>query len=92
VGGYAATKSALNTLSAVARAELAADGIAVSLVLPSVVATEFHSSLRAGARAGSRAGGPPPLPAEAVADAILALVRSGEAEAVVSNWGAGQER
>jgi NADP-dependent 3-hydroxy acid dehydrogenase YdfG len=41
VGAYAATKSALNMLSAVARAELADDGIVVSLVLPSITATEF---------------------------------------------------
>lgn len=41
LGPYAATKAALNTLSAVARGELAGDGIAVSLVLPSVTATQF---------------------------------------------------
>jgi short-subunit dehydrogenase len=41
VGAYAATKSAVNMLTAVARAELAPDGIAVSLVLPSITATEF---------------------------------------------------
>jgi NADP-dependent 3-hydroxy acid dehydrogenase YdfG len=41
VGAYAATKSAVNMLSAVARAELAPDGIAVSVVLPSITATEF---------------------------------------------------
>jgi short-subunit dehydrogenase len=41
VGAYAATKSAVNMLTAVARRELEADGIAVSLVLPSITATEF---------------------------------------------------
>ncbi len=41
VGGYAASKSALNMLTAVARAELEPDGITVSLVLPSITATEF---------------------------------------------------
>jgi short-subunit dehydrogenase len=41
VGGYGASKAALNMLSAVARTELATDGIAVSLVLPSLTATEF---------------------------------------------------
>ena len=41
LGPYAATKAALNTLSAVARVELAGDGVAVSLVLPSVTATQF---------------------------------------------------
>ncbi len=41
VGAYAATNSALNMLSAVSRVEMADDGIAVSLVLPSITATEF---------------------------------------------------
>jgi NADP-dependent 3-hydroxy acid dehydrogenase YdfG len=41
VGAYAATKSALNMITAVSRKELEVDGIAVSLVLPSVTATEF---------------------------------------------------
>jgi short-subunit dehydrogenase len=41
IGPYAATKSALNMLTAVARQELTADGIAVSLVVPSITATEF---------------------------------------------------
>ena len=40
-GGYAATKAALNMLTSVARVELEKDGIAVSLVLPSITATEF---------------------------------------------------
>jgi NAD(P)-dependent dehydrogenase (short-subunit alcohol dehydrogenase family) len=40
-GPYAATKSAVNMLSAVARVELASDGIAVSVVLPSITATDF---------------------------------------------------
>lgn len=41
VGAYAATKSALNMLTSVSRKELEADAIAVSLVLPSITATEF---------------------------------------------------
>ncbi len=41
VGAYTATKSAVNMLTSVARKELEADGIAVSLVLPSITATEF---------------------------------------------------
>lgn len=41
VGAYAATKSALNMLTSVSRKELENDGIAVSLVLPSITATEF---------------------------------------------------
>jgi len=41
VGAYAATKAAVNMLTAVARQELADDGIAVSLVVPFITATEF---------------------------------------------------
>lgn len=41
VGAYAATKSALNMLTAVARREFGPDGIVVSLVVPSITATEF---------------------------------------------------
>jgi short-subunit dehydrogenase len=89
VGGYSATKSALNMLSDVARAELAGDGIVVSLVHPSVTATEFHQSLRAGARAGGFGGGRiVPQSAESVAEAIVAIIRSGEPEVVLApSWG-----
>jgi short-subunit dehydrogenase len=52
VGGYSATKAALNLLSQVARRELAPDGIVVSVVYPAVTATEFHQSLAAGGRVG----------------------------------------
>jgi NADP-dependent 3-hydroxy acid dehydrogenase YdfG len=45
VGAYASTKSAVNMLSAVLRAELADDGIAVSLLLPSITATEFGDGM-----------------------------------------------
>ncbi len=56
-GGYAATKAALNQLSATARLELAADGIVVSTVYPRITDTEFHDVLRAGAlRAGAPTG------------------------------------
>jgi NAD(P)-dependent dehydrogenase (short-subunit alcohol dehydrogenase family) len=81
-GAYAATKSALNMLSKVSRAELSADGIAVSLVYPFITATEFHESLRAG-------GGPPrrpglePHPPQLVADAIVDLIRSGDEERIL---------
>jgi short-subunit dehydrogenase len=84
LGAYAATKSALNMLSKVARAEFAPAGVVVSVVLPGIVESEFHSSLRAGqisAWAGRRAA----LPAEAVAEAILEAVRTGEAEVRVAS-------
>lgn len=50
VGAYAASKAALNMLSGVARVELAADGIVVSTVYPSLTSTEFHDNPRAGQR------------------------------------------
>ena len=82
LGAYSATKAALNMLSQVARRELEADGIVVSLVYPTVTATEFHRALRAGARVDSGHSGPvQPQSPELVAEAIVGLIRSGEAEA-----------
>ena len=79
-GAYSATKAALTMLSQVARRELAQDGIVVSLVYPSVTATEFHASLRAGARVGGDAGPVQPQSPERVAQAIVGVIRSGEEE------------
>jgi short-subunit dehydrogenase len=80
VGAYAASKAALNMLSAVAREEFAGYGIAVSTVYPFITRTEFHEVLRAGTlRAGAPAGDPP----EKVADAILELVETGEEQRVL---------
>ncbi|QUQ66186.1 SDR family oxidoreductase [Kutzneria sp. CA-103260] len=76
VGAYAATKSAVNMISAVMREELAGDGIAVSLLLPSVTATEFGN--------GIFKDGVPPRPGmvvhrpEYVAGVVLRLLRTGE--------------
>jgi short-subunit dehydrogenase len=76
VGAYAASKSAVNMLSTVARKELAADGIAVSLVLPSITATEFGGGMfrdGAGPRPGMVAHSP-----EYVGRVILRALRTGE--------------
>jgi short-subunit dehydrogenase len=81
VGPYAATKSALNMLTEVARAELAGDNIAVSLVVPGVTKTSFHDVLRAGSADVAHA---PKCTPEEVAEAVLAVIESGEAEVVVS--------
>lgn len=76
VGAYAATKSALNMLSAVSRVELAGDGIAVSLVLPSITATEFAG--------GRLSAGQSPRPgmvahsADYVGRVVLRALRTGE--------------
>lgn len=75
-GPYAATKAAVNVLSAVARQELAPDGIAVSVVLPSVTATHF--------RGGEYRRGEEPFPGivahgpEYPARAIVRALRTGE--------------
>ncbi|MGH3868940.1 MAG: SDR family NAD(P)-dependent oxidoreductase [Pseudonocardiaceae bacterium] len=76
LGGYAATKSALNMLTSVSRKELEADAIAVSLVLPSLTATEFGGGrYRPGQQAwpGMVAHSP-----EYVAQVILRALRTGE--------------
>ncbi len=76
VGAYAATKAAVNMLTAVARRELEADGIAVSLVLPSITATEFGG--------GRYQPGEQPRPgvvahsAEYVGKVVLRALRTGE--------------
>ena len=82
--GYAATKAALNMLSAVARAEFVDDGIVVSTVYPFVTATEFHDQLRAGAGRGTpRLPGLEPQTPEEVAEAIVDLVITGGESAVL---------
>lgn len=82
LGAYAATKSALNTISHVARAELAPDGIVVSLVSPSVTASEFHERLRAGAKPDGAQAITPHSP-EYVAEAILRAIETGADEIVI---------
>jgi NAD(P)-dependent dehydrogenase (short-subunit alcohol dehydrogenase family) len=77
VSAYAASKAALAMLSAVARVELAPDGVDVSTVLPSLTATEFAGGIfQLGAE---------PYPGfvvqstDYVAGVILRLLRTGEA-------------
>ncbi|HEY0719288.1 MAG TPA: SDR family oxidoreductase [Streptosporangiaceae bacterium] len=76
VGAYASTKVAVNMLSAVLRQELAGDGIAVSLLLPSITATEFGDgmfTLGASPRPGMVVHRP-----DYVAGVVLRLLRTGE--------------
>jgi NADP-dependent 3-hydroxy acid dehydrogenase YdfG len=76
VGAYASTKSAVNMLSSVLRAELADDGIAVSLLLPSITATEFGDgmfTLGVSPRPGMVVHSP-----DYVAGVVLRLLRTGE--------------
>ena len=76
VGAYAASKTAVNMLSSVLRQELADDGIAVSLLLPSVTATEFGNgqfTLGASPRPGMVVQSP-----DYAAGFVLRLLRTGE--------------
>jgi NADP-dependent 3-hydroxy acid dehydrogenase YdfG len=84
VGGYAATKAALDMVSDVARLELAGVGVRVSVVHPSITATEFHQRLRAGSLApGARSITPDPP--ESAARAIVFAVETGTAHVVVGD-------
>ena len=76
VGAYASTKTAVNMLSAVLRQELAGDGIAVSLLLPSITATEFDGG-RFAIGASPRPGMVAHSPGYA-AGFVLRLLRTGE--------------
>ena len=76
LGAYASSKYAVNLLSAVLRQELAGDGIAVSLLLPSITATEFGDgmfTLGASPRPGMVVQSP-----DYVAGFVLRLLRTGE--------------
>lgn len=76
VGAYAATKSALNMLTSRSRKELQADAIAVSLVLPSITATEFGGDRHQPGhevRPGTVTHSP-----EYVAGVVLRALRTGE--------------
>ncbi|MFD2339819.1 SDR family NAD(P)-dependent oxidoreductase [Clavibacter tessellarius] len=79
-GGYVASKVALERLSAIARAELAGTGVVVSTLIPFATETEFMASIRAGrAEAEAMTAGATFDTPETVADAVLALVESGDA-------------
>ena len=81
-GAYASTKAALNQLSDVARAELASDGITVSVIYPYLTESEFNDNLHAGTAILAPAAAPQHS-AEYVADELLGLIRSGEKQTVL---------
>lgn len=82
LGGYASTKYALNALSLTARQELASDNIIVSVFHPKMTATGFGQNAR-GEKYHSAAGRPGMTvdTPQAVAEKIVGLIESGEAEA-----------
>jgi NADP-dependent 3-hydroxy acid dehydrogenase YdfG len=83
LGAYAATKSALNMVTAVARKEFAADGVAVCLVVPSITTTEFQNSRYLGG-VNPDTGAPAHSPAY-VGRSILRAVRTGEERIEIPN-------
>jgi len=83
-GAYNSSKTGLNMLSSVARAELAEEGIVVSTMLPFVTATEFNDALKAGREAAKEEAATSASFAHApdrVAQKILDLIRSGNERA-----------
>jgi short-subunit dehydrogenase len=84
LGGYSATKAALNMLSQVGRVEFAPAGIAVSVVYPSVTATEFHQRLRAGHLVTGGRSITPDAP-ELVARAVAMAISTGEPHILVAD-------
>jgi NADP-dependent 3-hydroxy acid dehydrogenase YdfG len=77
VGPYAASKAAVNMLAEVARKEFADDGIDVSLVLPSITATEFRDGAYRPGSTALRPGTVPHTPSY-VGRVILRALRTGE--------------
>ncbi len=83
LGGYSASKAAVNSLTESMRLELAPWGIDVHLVSPGLIATEFRQ-----VRLHAPGFGPEQLPddgvpPEAVAQTIVEMCRTGRKEAVV---------
>lgn len=87
LGAYASSKYALNALSLTARAELAKDGIVVSVFHPRMTATRFGENAIGARPAYARGSGstgtaaPAVDSAEAVAARVLELIDSEAAEA-----------
>jgi NADP-dependent 3-hydroxy acid dehydrogenase YdfG len=82
--GYGASKAGLSKLSAVARAELADAGIAVSTMYPFITDTEFIESLRGETASASQlesSHAPTPQSPGQVAEAILDLIKTGAEQA-----------
>jgi len=91
LSGYSATKRALTGLSLTARAELARDKIAVSVVYPYVTESDFYKNLvSAGNMPESAddyvAGRPPADSSEYVAKLIMDVIESGAAEIFAHDW------
>jgi len=81
-GAYASTKAALNQLMAVARAELAPEGITISLIHPYLTESEFNHALLGGHPIVA-APEAPEHTAEYVATTLIDLIRTGREATVL---------
>ena len=92
LAGYSATKRALGGLSLTARAELAGDGITVSVVYPYVTRSDFYRNWVSSEHATGSAdeylapGRPPVDSSEYAAGLILRAIRTGAAEVFAHDW------
>jgi short-subunit dehydrogenase len=88
-GGYSATKYALQAVSGAARAELARDNIAVTLVCPGLTDTEFarHARVSIPGAEGTQGERQAPLrgvPPMRVAERTVRAIRRGEREVYIT--------
>jgi short-subunit dehydrogenase len=91
LSGYSATKRALNGLSLTARGELAKDKIVVSVVYPYVTKSDFYKNLvshepRPETADDYVAGRAPADTSEYVAELIVNVIKTGEAEIFAHDW------
>ena len=85
IAGYSSTKSALNSISNIARQELVKDNIIVSSVFPKTTATRFRENAVTPAPDWSKSGRPMPEvdTAEKVAEKIAEAILTGAEEIIV---------
>lgn len=88
IAGYASTKYALNAISLTAREELAKDNIKVSIICPYIVNSDFGKNSIVPEPEALRYNPdgsvlPSVLTTQKVAEEIIKLIKSGEAEAII---------
>lgn len=90
LAAYSSLKRALNGVSLTARSELEKDNIKVSIVYPYITNTNFGKNVMSGPRTESPQSTDEVLPAgdppELVAEKILEIIESGEAEILAHDW------
>lgn len=90
LAAYSSIKRALNGVSLTARTELEKDNIKVSIVYPYITNTNFGKNVMSGPRKELPRDGGDVLPAgdppELVAEKILEVIESGDAEILAHDW------